>query len=619
MKTLMNPLLAVFVLLVTVMTACSSCSKESTEPSTHGTDQPADPTVPQLVIDGGGMLYAYPKESTSFSFKLNGKDADKATVLGSAVYGCQVTNVKYNPTNGEGTVTVKMNVDLQETKTAQFTLTTSAGTKSIKGTYTIHAYYMSVKLNEDIVFTGEKDLEYSISDIFDTNITDFTPVFSTDVDWLSISDKTIKTTKENNSGEDRNAVININDAGGHFDGVEVNVKQNTLPPIPKAGCVEFAEWSFKKACLEVADTDNDGEVSLDEAKAVKELNISNKGIKNLKGLEAFENIWKIDAQNNDIEDATVLKELHQLYWLDLQGNKHLKTFDLTGCTIYFEHCKYEITDELKYYVLAKQYGVSGGREYSVSSDPYCKYSKHIIDQRQSTDYSVQDKAIKLHKHTKTWTINGEEQKYALAFMGMGYLDVDIQDNSFARLINNALNIIKRDCPEFTSKWEYFDIYRFEHFNKNRYMYMKNYLNEPQVRTDYLNELKNTIEELWLKSFNISYDWRSPFDYFDSDNINNYHLIIIRLNLICHPAQEGIERGECQAIEDISKRVIQKTKNLNLPYDIITYNINPTIAELEIESETSKTGYSYQIPLETLLNKNEGWLGMLSQLSDYLFK
>ena len=82
--------------------------------------------------------------------------------------------------------------------------------------------------------------------------------------------------------------------------------------------------------------------------------------------------------------ATVLKELHQLYWLDLKGNKNLKTFDVTGCTQYFEHCEFEVTKDLVYYTFRQQVGVTN------YSDPGCQHSKHIIDNRQTTDWSNQD-------------------------------------------------------------------------------------------------------------------------------------------------------------------------------------------------------------------------------------
>ena len=526
----MNLLLAVFILSVAVMTACSSCSKESTEPSTPGTTQPADPTMPQLILENAATLFAYVGEPTEYTYKASGNGASSVSVKAGNVYNTEIVSNTYNPSDGTGKITVKLTDDAHRTGTAQFYLETVLGTKTVKSQFTVTTYYLRVNAPEAIVLSGEKDAQYSITDNIKirTNIPDFTPIFSTDADWLTVSNEELRANTENRTGEDREALVSINDSKNHFGNVTVKAVQTTLGPEPKPGCVEFAEWPFKKACLEVADTDNDGEVSLDEAKAMKELNISNKGIKNLKGLEAFENVWKIDAQNNDIEDATVLKELHQLYWLDLQGNKNLKTFDLTGCTIYFEHCKYEITDELKYYVLEKQVGVSGGGDYCTNSDPWCNYSKHIRDERQTTDWSHQYNLIKVKEHTKTWTKNGVEQKYALCLYGRGFIDTDINDGSYERMMKDFISSMKENTEELYGKWEYFDIYYMEFIETNRY-YLMYYYNEPE----YQNAINTDI--------NINYETETiiaetiyPILTWQENEI----LLTVDVKLIPNPRQAG---------------------------------------------------------------------------------
>ncbi|MBQ9185610.1 MAG: BACON domain-containing protein [Bacteroidales bacterium] len=521
--------IALFIMLI------AGCGKSEPERPAQGqqTQQPADPTMPQLTLENAAALFAYYGEATAFPYKVTGSAASSVTVKAANIYNTEIVSNTYNPSNGTGTVTVKL-VDPEQTDTPKFCLETVLNGKSVKNSYTVNPYYLTVETKSEIVFSGEKDNQYNISDILTvkTNIPDFTPVFNTDASWLTVSENIIKTTEENRTGEDRKAVINVNDNKNHFGNLTVNAIQTTLGPEPKAGCVEFAEWPFKKACLEVADTDGDGEVSLDEAKAVKELNISNKGIKNLKGLEAFENVWKIDAQNNDIEDATVLKELHHLYWLDLQGNKQLKTFDLTGCTIYFEHCKYEITDELKYYVLEKQVGVSGGGDYCTNSDPWCNYSKHIRDERQTTDWSHQYNLIKVKEHTKTWTKNGVKQKYALCLYGRGFIDTDINDGSYERMMKDFISSIKENTEDLYGKWEYFDIYYMEFIETNRY-YLMYYYDEPE----------------WQNAINTDKNIRYETDTIIAEKIypiltwqENEILLTVDVELIPNPRQAGYPGG-----------------------------------------------------------------------------
>ena len=80
----------------------------------------------------------------------------------------------------------------------------------------------------------------------------------------------------------------------------------------------------------MADKDGDDDISSEEAEAVEIINIKAKGVKDLTGLDWFKNTWKLDAGDNDIEDAMIVSELHYLHWLNLKGNKNLKCFDVRG-------------------------------------------------------------------------------------------------------------------------------------------------------------------------------------------------------------------------------------------------------------------------------------------------
>ena len=78
--------------------------------------------------------------------------------------------------------------------------------------------------------------------------------------------------------------------------------------------VEIPDANFKAYLLENFDKNKDGNISLSEAKAVKEINCSGKGIENFAGIERFTNITLLDCSNNKLNelDITYNKKLEKL-------------------------------------------------------------------------------------------------------------------------------------------------------------------------------------------------------------------------------------------------------------------------------------------------------------------
>jgi len=78
--------------------------------------------------------------------------------------------------------------------------------------------------------------------------------------------------------------------------------------------IEIPDTNFKTYLLENFDKNQDGEISLSEAKAVKEINCSNKGIEVLDGIEKFVNLESLDCSNNQIGELwlTHNKKLNRL-------------------------------------------------------------------------------------------------------------------------------------------------------------------------------------------------------------------------------------------------------------------------------------------------------------------
>ena len=260
----------------------------------------------------------------------------------------------------------------------------------------------------------------------------------------------------NETNKDRKGKISVIHKQGMIDPFVIELNQ-PYALFNREGMVPFTDKAFKETILEIADTNGDFDISPEEALEVKELNISGKGIHDLTGLNYFKNVWKLDAQDNDIVDGTIIKELPLLYWLDLKGNKNLRTFDVTGCTFFFEHCEFEVTDDLIYYTTRQQVFVTN------ASDPMCEYSKHVRDDRQSTNWSRQDEIITVKKHTKG-------SGYPIIFSSFSLIDVDINDGSYERFMMDKINFMlqNKGDKEFFDEWgDYLDIYIVLHIESNR--------------------------------------------------------------------------------------------------------------------------------------------------------
>lgn len=99
-----------------------------------------------------------------------------------------------------------------------------------------------------------------------------------------------------------------------------------------AQIINFPDTNFKNALLNnypVIDTNNDGEIQISEANAATSLNISNKGITSLQGLEYFTNITTLKCQENNfpVLDAGFLVNIESI---DFSDNPNLVTVNLSN-------------------------------------------------------------------------------------------------------------------------------------------------------------------------------------------------------------------------------------------------------------------------------------------------
>ena len=303
------------------------------------------------------------------------------------------------------------------------------------------------------------------------------------------------------------------------------------------GMVQFKDRAFKRAMLESWDVNHDRDISDEEALAADAVEAAGRGIKDITGIEAFRNIGKIDLRDNDIEDATAVRNHPYLHWLDLKGNKNLKTFDVRGCTIYFDHCDFELTDDLLYYCWRRQVGVNSMREDGSFLDYRNEHAKHVKDDRETTDWSRHTRLVQLHQHTKG------EGKFKVNISGLGYIDVDLEDGSFDRIMREGYNAILGGCPRFASHLDELDVYYMEYLSPHHEMYVYEFEDFGKGHPTYdaaMAEHKEDHNEQIRTSWNMMTD-SDDTPYRGTDEQSEYGVLTITFRLAFYP---GIPQITC---------------------------------------------------------------------------
>ena len=119
-----------------------------------------------------------------------------------------------------------------------------------------------------------------------------------------------------------NAALTISDGNNEL-------ASEYIPLVPwTTDVISFGDPLFKDYCVENFDTDGDGEITEDEAKAVTAINASMLNITSLVGIEYFSNLESIDVSFNKLETLD-LSHSPKLTEVLVNGNK-LQTLNLSG-------------------------------------------------------------------------------------------------------------------------------------------------------------------------------------------------------------------------------------------------------------------------------------------------
>lgn len=353
---------------------------------------------------------------------------------------------------------------------------------------------------ECIKLRGWKSASCELPWSINVDIPGLEPVFEFSGDFFEMKDEHTLSAIYDNNGPQKEGTITISEKGDRVEKAVIKVIQATLPP---QGVVVFEDFAFEDEMLKLADSNSDGYISQDETLNVTTIEIVGKGVRDLKGIENFKKVWKLDLRNNNIIDATCLKELPLLYWLDLKGNMNLKTFDVTGCTEYFEHCAFEVSEGFKYYGYTHQMGLNA------DSDPEHEYREFVHDERQTQDWSNHKKMYMVKQHTKTmtkaefpWLKDDQDGMVpTIVFSGLSYIDVDFQDGSWKRVMDETYRCYTEYSPIFKEWGEYFDIYYMEYLVSNREKFLHKNLDRDseentEIRLSRLNEIRKQCKQAY---------------------------------------------------------------------------------------------------------------------------
>lgn len=457
----------------------ASCQKIEVEPfvlpslEDPSEGQPVQPDMPEqdspepvapsqicISIPEDTTLFSYKGHPDAFEYRIEGLSEENSGLL-EAIPSAGLDSFTFTRPEEDGTASVNF---ILSSDNGSFTVNVTTRDTTVTRTVLVAAFSMEFTGLEEGSMVNDEGNGTEICFGVKTNVPDAggSLSVSTDAEWITVSkagDGFVATLAENRTGVVRSASIILSDKSGMLPDRSFSVCQDWMLYTPEGSYVVFRDKAFKVACLETADTDGDRQVSFGEASAVKELYVPGRGITDLTGLEMFVNLEFFEAQDNDIRNADMLAELHLLHWLDLKGNRNLESFDVTGCSVYFERCWYEVTPQLRYRTFLRQLNIT------YDCDMYCAHGDVDFDHRVSTDYSRQGELVKWHEHTV-----GDGKK-VLVFTGLGYLDVDHQDGSFDRVMKDALKLYLEACPKLEEHFEEFDVYMMRHIMRTRDEYV----------------------------------------------------------------------------------------------------------------------------------------------------
>ena len=274
------------------------------------------------VTDNGETVTIKLKDGTTFNIpKVSGELGirfSESEDIGVATG--ETKEIDYSILNGSSSTMVKVfgqngwNAEVRKKDASNGTIIVKAPSPLVEGEVVVLVYEGDSKtvvrfLNfvkgtisapmEAYSFSGKEGV-YEVN--LNTNVDYSVSVPSEAASWLSYSGVQTKAMRQDKLGfrcsqnfgpDPRSAVVTITDKANEST-VRISITQKVWDAI------DFPDANFKAALVEKFDKDSDGEISLEEAKAVGQISVMNKGIKSVDGIQYFENLYHLDCSFNDL-------------------------------------------------------------------------------------------------------------------------------------------------------------------------------------------------------------------------------------------------------------------------------------------------------------------------------
>ena len=227
--------------------------------------------------------------------------------------------VRFDPDEGVGSLTVRFPEAFDGDNAVVKLVARYGGTFK---TYVVGLRLKTMALDvEDLYFESGDEETKRVFSWVKANYAGYTLSVTSDVDWIVISDDqgTVRVL-QNETDELRTGHISVLDDTGRFSSGILVSQEPAMRRKP--GFVFFDDRKFKKGVLETADEDGDGEISLEEARRIRRLELPGRGIRSILGIEEMEGIQYIDLSGNQIDtaDFSDYAVFHDLKHIDLRGN-----------------------------------------------------------------------------------------------------------------------------------------------------------------------------------------------------------------------------------------------------------------------------------------------------------
>lgn len=471
-------------------------------------------------------LYGYAGKQTQLDFTF-AKGSYKLDATVTSVPGCDATVTIDNETLS-GTVTMTITERMGK-NSYQTVLTITDGTESKEFIINLEAYYLYARGTDLVLFTeegGQKEL----ARVLDTNIPfGLMNLTFSDPSWIDV--------REISKNEWAFVAGADGTANRHCD-ITVGVEGDAVTPVTLRAIQkdrnDYASYhvndiAFLNALTEKADADGDGLVSLEEASALTELDIRDSGIKSIAGIECLKGLKRLYASGNDIEDAEMLRELPLLYWLDLAGNEHIRTVDVSGCSWYFEYFDAEPVASLDLVCYAGQNVLTRGY-YDIADNladwEFQNKSGDLTDRNgnRSRQWMIRDHS-RLVPDNRTSDIDAP---YTVCRMlrrhtrGTGNLPVfitirtvlqqDVDDGSVDRYLDNMYrSIFNRVDFQYERNYELFDFIAVYEVQKDRYTDVERFFRRCHDIYQELYREDGGYSDDEYKWYPYVYSYQSPYD------------------------------------------------------------------------------------------------------------